>query len=48
MHADQIIVLDEGRVVGAGTHEELLRSCSEYREIADSQLSEAELEGGAQ
>lgn len=48
MHADQIIVLDEGRVVGAGTHEELLKSCSEYREIADSQLSRAELEGGAE
>lgn len=48
MHADQIIVLDEGRVVGAGTHEELLKSCSEYREIADSQLSRAELEGGVE
>lgn len=48
MHADQIIVLDEGRVVGTGTHEELLKSCSEYREIADSQLSRAELEGGAE
>lgn len=48
MHADQIIVLDEGSVVGAGTHEELLKSCSEYREIADSQLSRAELEGGAE
>lgn len=39
MGADQIIVLDEGRVVGQGTHEELLRSCPEYLEIAKSQLS---------
>lgn len=43
MGADQIIVLDEGRVVGQGTHEELLRSCSEYLEIAKSQLSAKEL-----
>ena len=50
MHAHEIIVLDDGRVVGRGTHEELLRSCPEYLEIAESQLSAAELglveEGG--
>ncbi|HIY82738.1 MAG TPA: ABC transporter ATP-binding protein/permease [Candidatus Rubneribacter avistercoris] len=46
LHADKIVVLDEGRVVGQGTHEELLRTCGEYREIAMSQLSEAELGGG--
>ena len=43
MHADQIIVLDDGRVVGQGTHNELLRTCNAYREIAMSQLSSAEL-----
>ncbi len=43
MHADQIIVLDDGAVVGQGTHEELLRSCPAYLEIAESQLSPAEL-----
>ncbi len=43
MDADQIIVLDEGRVVGKGTHKELLKSCEVYREIAMSQLSEEEL-----
>ena len=43
MHADQVIVLDEGRVVGQGTHEQLLRSCPAYLEIAQSQLSTAEL-----
>ena len=43
MGADQIVVLDEGRVVGQGTHEELLRSCPEYLEIAKSQLSAEEL-----
>lgn len=42
-HADQILVMDEGRVVGDGTHEELMKNCSVYREIAKSQLSEAEL-----
>ena len=46
LHAQQIIVLDEGRVAGIGTHEELMASCSTYQEIARSQLSEAEL-GGA-
>ena len=43
MHADKIVVLDEGRVVGQGTHEELLRSCPAYLEIAQSQLSAKEL-----
>ncbi len=43
MHADQILVLDDGRVVGQGTHEELLRACESYREIAMSQLSSEEL-----
>jgi ATP-binding cassette, subfamily B, multidrug efflux pump len=42
--ADQIIVLDNGTIVGCGTHRELLRSCEVYREIAMSQLSEDELE----
>ena len=46
MDADQIIVLDEGRMVGRGTHAELMRTCEEYREIAYSQLSAEELEGG--
>jgi ATP-binding cassette subfamily B protein len=46
MHADKIIVLDEGRVAGIGTHDELMKECEEYREIAKSQLSQAELEGG--
>lgn len=44
LHAEQIIVLDEGRIVGKGTHEELMRSCEVYREIAQSQLSKSELE----
>jgi ATP-binding cassette subfamily B protein len=43
MNADKIIVLDEGRIVGQGTHNELIKSCSVYREIASSQLSEEEL-----
>ena len=43
MQADKIIVLDEGRVVGQGTHADLLRSCEQYREIAYSQLSPEEL-----
>lgn len=42
-HADRIIVLDEGRAVGIGTHDELMESCAVYREIATSQLSAAEL-----
>ncbi|MBM6904888.1 ABC transporter ATP-binding protein [Collinsella tanakaei] len=43
MHADEILVLDDGRIVGRGTHAELLHSCPEYLEIAKSQLSESEL-----
>lgn len=43
MDADQIIVLDEGKIVGKGTHRELLRDCAVYKEIAMSQLSEEEL-----
>jgi ATP-binding cassette subfamily B protein len=43
-NADQIIVLDEGRVVGKGKHQELLENCLTYREIATSQLSQEELE----
>lgn len=43
MHAEQIVVLDEGRVMGIGTHKELLASCKTYREIAESQLSKEEL-----
>lgn len=46
MDADQIVVLEEGRMVGKGTHAELMESCEEYREIAYSQLSEEELKGG--
>lgn len=44
MHAQQILVLDEGRLVGKGTHKELLRTCPAYREIAESQLRKEELE----
>ena len=44
MNADKIIVLDKGRVVGEGTHKELLKSCEVYKEIALSQLSKEELE----
>ena len=44
MNADQILVLDEGRIVGKGTHKELLSSCEVYRQIAKSQLSEKEME----
>ena len=43
MHADQIIVLDEGKVAGIGKHEELMKNCSVYQEIALSQLSKEEL-----
>lgn len=46
LDADQILVLDEGRMVGRGTHEELMQNCDVYREIALSQLSEEELERG--
>ena len=43
LHADQILVLDEGRIVGCGRHADLLANCPEYREIARSQLSEKDL-----
>ena len=43
MNADRIIVLDDGKVVGQGTHHELLDNCEVYRQIAESQLSEDEL-----
>lgn len=46
MDADQIIVLDEGRIVGQGTHEELLETNAVYQEIAYSQLSKEELVNG--
>ena len=44
IHADKIIVLDEGKCVGIGTHKELLKNCNTYKEIAYSQLSKEELE----
>ena len=44
LHAQQIIVLDQGKMVGKGTHKELLQTCPEYREIAESQLQKEELE----
>lgn len=47
MDADKIVVLDEGRVAGIGTHQELLENCQVYQEIASSQLSEEELGKGA-
>lgn len=43
LHADQILVLDEGEIVGKGTHEELMKHCTVYQEIAKSQMSEKEL-----
>ena len=50
VHADQIIVLEDGRISGKGTHRELMETCRVYREIAESQLSAKELrelaEGG--
>ena len=45
LHADQIVVLDEGRIAGIGAHEELMKHCHTYQEIARSQLSAAELGG---
>ena len=45
IHADQILVLERGRVVGQGTHPELMENCEVYRQIAMSQLSEEELAG---
>ncbi len=47
LNADKIVVLDEGRIVGQGTHRELMTTCQVYREIASSQLSEVELGGVA-
>ncbi|MBQ8199425.1 MAG: ABC transporter ATP-binding protein [Lachnospiraceae bacterium] len=47
LHADRILVLEDGKIVGMGTHEELLDSCEAYAEIAGSQLSKSELKGGA-
>ena len=44
-HADKIIVLNNGEIVGIGRHEELMKNCSLYQEIAHSQLSNTELEG---
>ena len=44
LHAEQIIVLDDGKVAGIGTHKELLKNCEAYYQIAASQLSEKELE----
>lgn len=46
LHAEQILVLDDGKIVGKGTHEELLKNCDVYLQIASSQLSEAELKRG--
>lgn len=46
LHADQIIVLDDGKIAGIGVHEELLQDCAAYQEIARSQLSESEMKGG--
>lgn len=46
MNADEIIVLDQGKIVGKGRHKELLKNCDVYREIALSQLSEEELYNG--
>ncbi len=43
LHADQIIVLDDGKIVGKGTHKEFLKTCEAYYQIASSQLSEKEL-----
>lgn len=48
LHAEQILVLDDGQIVGKGTHEELLRNCEVYQQIAASQLSEEELKAGMQ
>lgn len=46
LHAEQIIVLDDGKIAGVGTHQELLKNCEVYQQIAASQLSEAELKAG--
>lgn len=47
LYADQILVLDDGKIVGKGTHSQLMETCETYRQIARSQLSEAELAGKA-
>ena len=44
MDADQILVLDEGKIAGIGTHAELLKNCEVYQQIASSQMSQKELE----
>jgi ATP-binding cassette subfamily B protein len=46
LHAEQIIVLDDGEIAGIGTHQELLKNCGVYRQIAESQLSEEEIKAG--
>ena len=46
LHAEQIIVLDDGKIVGKGTHEELMKNCEIYQQIALSQLSKEELDNG--
>ena len=46
MHADRILVLDEGRLVGEGDHDSLMARCPAYQEIARSQLSQSDLEKG--
>ena len=48
MHAEQILVLDDGKLAGKGTHAQLMRDCEVYRQIAMSQLSKEELENGTQ
>ena len=47
LHADRIIVLEDGEIAGIGTHDELMQTCETYQEIAKSQLSEKELQGNA-
>ena len=44
LNAEQILVLDNGKIVGKGTHKELLKNCQVYRDIAESQLSKEELQ----
>ncbi len=44
LHADKIVVLDEGKIAGIGTHEELMKNCETYKQIALSQLSKEELD----
>lgn len=46
-HADLILVMDNGKIVGRGTHEQLLKTCDEYRMIADSQMGDHTIEGGS-